>query len=139
MKFVVDEQLPPLLATRLTQWGHESIHVFDTPEGRSSGDPAIRTFADATGRAVISKDRDHLQSRRDRGTPQALLFVSTRNMSNNQFLTLFQAHWAELLARLTADGFADLGPDGVVEPTAPTVAATAPDPPVGADDDAAPD
>ena len=114
MKFVVDEQLPPLLATRLTQWGHESIHVFDTPSGKSGADLDVRAFADATGRTVISKDEDFLRSHVAFASPAALLYATFGNLKTNPLLTLFESHLPVLLAALTAGGFADLGPDGPV-------------------------
>ncbi|MFH5803244.1 DUF5615 family PIN-like protein [Alienimonas sp. DA493] len=117
MKFVVDEQLPPLLATRLNDWGHDALHVFDTPGGQSSADFDIRTFADAAERAVISKDDDFLKTHRAFGAPAVLLYVTTGNLRTNALLTLFETHLPDLVTALAADSFVNLGLDG---PTAGT-------------------
>lgn len=116
MRFVVDENLPPLLAVRLTQWGHDAVHVFDTPGGKSSDDFDICAYADAAGRAVISMDDDFLQSHRAFGAPATLLFVSTGNLKRNPLLTLFETHLPALVAVLAEDGFVGLGLDGPVPP-----------------------
>ena len=114
MRFVVDEQLPPLLAVRLTEWGHDAVHVFDTPGGKSSEDFDIRSFADATGRAVISKDEDFLRSHVAVAAPAVLLYVTFGNLRKHELLTLFEAYLSELVAALAAKRFANLGPGGPV-------------------------
>ena len=56
MKFIVDTQLPPKLASYLTQKGHDSIHTTFYPEGHLLNDKEIVKFAKKENRTVISKD-----------------------------------------------------------------------------------
>lgn len=57
MRFLVDAQLPPRLAARLTELGHEATHVFEiglvTATDGTIWDQAIIRKA-----ALITKDRD---------------------------------------------------------------------------------
>lgn len=68
MKFLIDAQLPILLARRLIEAGHDAIHTIDLPGGNRTPDDAIAQLADAEDRVVVSKDDDfrdsHLSARR---------------------------------------------------------------------------
>jgi predicted nuclease of predicted toxin-antitoxin system len=75
VKFVVDAQLPPLLAQRLTDQGHPSVHLLDRlhPTAR---DRAVAELANELGAAVVSKDADFV-ALRERGVLH-LTFVWVR-------------------------------------------------------------
>lgn len=57
MKFLVDAQLPPALARRIRELGHEAEHVHDIGLGQAT-DAAIWEYATATSCVLISKDQD---------------------------------------------------------------------------------
>lgn len=57
MRFLIDAQLPPALATWLEIQGHEAEHVGDCGLG-SESDLSIRLYADRVGAAIITKDQD---------------------------------------------------------------------------------
>lgn len=57
MRFLVDAQLPPLLAARLRELGHDAEHVFERfPPDTADG--TLWQYAIASGAVVISKDQD---------------------------------------------------------------------------------
>jgi Domain of unknown function (DUF5615) len=59
MRFLVDNQLPPILAGWLCDRGHDAIHSFDAGLARLD-DRALWAHAIAEGRVVISKNEDFL-------------------------------------------------------------------------------
>ena len=62
MNFLVDAQLPRLLAIRLCELGHNSCHTLDLDSGNRTPDSTISAMADNTGAVVITKDADFLDS-----------------------------------------------------------------------------
>ena len=58
-RFLIDAQLPPALADRLTETGHEAHHVHRIGMGAAS-DRAVWQHACAIGATLISKDIDFL-------------------------------------------------------------------------------
>lgn len=57
MKFLVDANLPPGLATWLREQGHEANHVSDEP-GHGASDAAISAFARRQACVIVTKDED---------------------------------------------------------------------------------
>ncbi len=82
MNFLVDAQLPRLLAIRLCELGHNSCHTLDLDSGNRTPDSTISAMADNTGAVVITKDADFLDSHILSGHPAKLLLISTGNISN---------------------------------------------------------
>ncbi len=60
MRFLVDAQLPPALARRLTEFGHTAEHVFDIGMHEAK-DRMIWKKALEMGAVIISKDEDFMQ------------------------------------------------------------------------------
>lgn len=57
MRFLVDAQLPPALAGRLRELGHQAEHVFERfPPDTSDG--VLWQYAIESGAVIISKDQD---------------------------------------------------------------------------------
>ncbi|MDX9706538.1 MAG: DUF5615 family PIN-like protein [Azospira sp.] len=57
MRFLVDAQLPPALAARLRELGHEAEHVFERfPPDTSDG--VLWQYAVESGAVIVSKDQD---------------------------------------------------------------------------------
>jgi predicted nuclease of predicted toxin-antitoxin system len=82
MRFIVDAQLPRLLAERLTALGHDAIHVKSLPRAGATTDAELSAFADQNSRIVVTKDIDFVDSHLLRRTPQRLLRVATGNINN---------------------------------------------------------
>jgi predicted nuclease of predicted toxin-antitoxin system len=57
LRFLIDAQLPPRLAHRLNELGHEAVHVFDLGLAAAT-DGQIWEEAIARDAAVVTKDRD---------------------------------------------------------------------------------
>lgn len=77
MRFLVDAQLPELLAGLLVDAGHDAVHTSGLPDANRTPDSEIARIADEDERVVISKDRDFRNSHLLSGTPRKLLVVST--------------------------------------------------------------
>ena len=90
MSFLVDAQLPYLLATLLQQKGLDTLHTDDLPAKDETPDSEIRAIADRDDRIVITKDSDFLDSYLVKKSPRRLLLITTGNIKNRQLLDLFR-------------------------------------------------
>ncbi len=90
MKFVIDAQLPQLLATWLNDHGLDAIHTLELPEANRSDDSEIMVVADREDRIVVSKDSDFFDDHILRGKPKKLLIVKTGNIKNRDLIRLFE-------------------------------------------------
>lgn len=86
MKFLVDAQLPYLLATLLRQKGFDVLHTDDLPAKDETPDGDIRAVANRDDRIVITKDSDFLDSHLVNKSPRRLLLITTGNIKNRQLL-----------------------------------------------------
>ncbi len=114
MKFLVDAQLPRLLAVRLNELGQQARHTFDLPEGNTIKDRAISALADSIGAVVITKDADFLNVHLIHGKPARLLLVSTGNIANRKLLGLFEIHIETIVSALESAAFVELTDRGLV-------------------------
>jgi predicted nuclease of predicted toxin-antitoxin system len=75
VRFLVDENLSPLLASLLVDAGHDADHVARVGLG-ASDDATLLEFADSTKAVIISADTDFsaLLSRTSRMSPSVVLF-----------------------------------------------------------------
>ena len=55
MRFLIDENLPPLLADRLVGLGHDSTHIAESRLG--AGDDEVLRLAGEQDRIVITRDK----------------------------------------------------------------------------------
>jgi predicted nuclease of predicted toxin-antitoxin system len=97
MKFLVDAQLPLLLATWIREKGFDVIHTDDLPLKDETGDNEIRMIADRQERIVITKDADFYDSYILRQSPNRLLLISTGNIKNRQLLDLFRKNFQQIV------------------------------------------
>ena len=114
MKFIVDAQLPKLLADVLIQKGFNAIHTLDLPEQNNSPDNFIAKFADEQERVVISKDVDFLYAHILKGSPQKLIFVTTGNTKNRTLLNIFRRSIEQVVTMLMMHDCVELSEDNVL-------------------------
>jgi predicted nuclease of predicted toxin-antitoxin system len=114
MKFLVDAQLPRLLAIRLNELGHEARHTLGLSKGNQTPDREISSLADRDSAVVITKDVDFVDSHVLTGKPARLLLVSTGNINNQKLLALFEAHLNSIVTALEASNFVEITASGLV-------------------------
>ena len=88
LKFLVDTQLPPVLATFLRRKGYDAIHTTHFPHGHLLTDGQIETIAIGEGRIIITKDNDFPESYFKKGTPPRVLHLALGNIRNNELIDL---------------------------------------------------
>ncbi len=86
MKWLIDAQLPRRLATALAGLGHDVVHTLDLPRGNRTSDSDLCRIADSSGRILVSKDCDFMDSFHVNGTPARLLWITIGNITNTDFL-----------------------------------------------------
>lgn len=96
MKFLVDAQLPKVLAVEIQSLGHEAVHTSELPKRNSTPDEDIASFSDLHDMIVITKDSDFVTSHLLRNTPGKLLLIATGNISNPTLIRIFQKHLPEI-------------------------------------------
>lgn len=114
MNFLIDAQLPRLLAIRLRELGHDAAHTLDLENGNRSSDQTISAFANEKNAIVVSKDRDFLDSHLLSGNPPRLLMVATGNIPNRQLLSIFENHIASIENALEQASWVELNAEGLI-------------------------
>lgn len=84
MKFLVDAQLPPVLAGWLQQAGHEADHVEDLGL-RNAHDIEIWSYALKTGAAIMTKDEDFAVRTQQTGGGPVSVWLRIGNVTNHPF------------------------------------------------------
>lgn len=101
MKFLVDNQLPPLLAGHLRGFGHESAHVVDL--GRSNADDLeVWKQAQRGQWILVSKDEDFLFLANRPGDMGRLIWVRLGNCRNRVLLSAFDRVHDNMIAAFLA-------------------------------------
>jgi predicted nuclease of predicted toxin-antitoxin system len=98
MKFLVDAQLPPALATWLVKAGHEAVALREIGL-RDAPDQEICSFALAKGYIIVTKDEDYAALARTRPGLR-ILWVRIGNVVNRVLLAAFAAKWTEIVGYL---------------------------------------
>lgn len=80
MKFIVDAQLPKLLAQWLRQRGYDAIHTLELPDKNRTGDDIINQISLQENRIVISKDSDFYHRYFRNLEPYKLIYLTTGNI-----------------------------------------------------------
>lgn len=108
MKYLIDAQLPYLLAEVLRQKAYDVIHTDDLPEKDETSDTRIRQIAIEQDRIVITKDTDFEDSYLLFRKPPRLLLITTGNIKNRQLLDLFRQNIAVMNELFTQHTFLEL-------------------------------
>lgn len=114
MKWLIDAQLPRRLSERLGSLGHDTVHTLALPEGNRTTDAEINRVAVQSGRVVVSKDRDFLDSHLITGLPPQLLWVTVGNISNNDLLALVESLLPSLVEAFQKSSCVELTANGLV-------------------------
>jgi predicted nuclease of predicted toxin-antitoxin system len=101
MRFLIDEQLPVLLAEVLVSKGYEAIHVSSLGSVEHVSDSMIIQRSLDEDYVVITKDVDFLNSFLIKNQPKKLVYVVTGNIKNRDLLNLFRQLCHKLVEQLT--------------------------------------
>lgn len=85
MRFLVDAQLPPALATALTEAGHDAVHVEDVGL-RHAKDTPIWEYALAESRVIVTKDEDFPNRLLVAARSPQIVWLRVPNCSKRQLL-----------------------------------------------------
>lgn len=96
MKFVVDAQLPPVMARWLQEAGHEAGHVEDAGL-LTAEDAAIWSHAEKTGAAILTKDEDFADRARAGDEPPVVVWLRIGNCSNAELRAWFEPRLAGIV------------------------------------------
>lgn len=99
MRFLVDAQLPPLLARHLASLGHEAEHVLDVGLA-SSADRKIWRFAVRNSAILVTKDEDFVTIRALADSGPAVLWVRVGNTTKQALLEFVAEAWPSVIAAL---------------------------------------
>jgi predicted nuclease of predicted toxin-antitoxin system len=101
VKFLIDAQLPPVLADWLHQQGHEAQHI-QAVGLQDADDEEVWDYAVRTGAVIVSKDEDFAERcARTTGGPVVVWF-RVGNSTNRALLEWLQPRWSDLLMLLHA-------------------------------------
>lgn len=92
MKFLVDENLPPVLVEKIRQSGFEARHVNDFGNTSSISDNALRKLSLHKDWIIITRDYDFVRSYINRKVPEKLVYVYNLQ-SRSAIIESFEKHW----------------------------------------------
>ena len=101
MRFLVDAQLPPALATWLLTQNHEAEHVFDLGLADAE-DLQIWSHAAKTQFVLITKDEDFLTVRSSLPDEPSVVWLRIGNATNRVLIDWFAKRFPAVLAALHA-------------------------------------
>jgi len=96
LKFIVDTQLPPMLANFLSNKGFDAIHTTYFPDGHLLQDAEILVIATDEERIVTTKDKDFLEHFMLKGSPPKVLLLQFGNIKNSDLIAAFEEHISEI-------------------------------------------
>ena len=111
MRFLVDAQLPPALARRLVERGHEAEHVADCGLADAAGG-AIGRHAEAIGATIVTEEEDFATWKRPRDGGPRVVRVRLRNTRRRDLLAWFDVILPDLLQALErGEAFVEIARD----------------------------
>ena len=114
MRFLVDAQLPPLVASILCDPGHDAVHSRSLVLKNNTPDTEILALCLAENRILITKDLDFYHSKMVRNEPSQLVMVKVGNMRARNFLDLIRAVVPLLESALEQGHLIELHDDRVI-------------------------
>jgi predicted nuclease of predicted toxin-antitoxin system len=100
-RFLVDAQLPPMLARRLVLDGHDTVRVLDIGFERAS-DRAIWDRANIDARAFVTKDDDFARRRRSRRDGPTIVWIRHPSCGRDEIIGLVVAALPRLADAIAA-------------------------------------
>ena len=99
MKFLVDAQLPPVLARALREAGYDVQAVRELGL-REAEDDAIWDYALANQAVIVTKDQDFADRLLSSRTVPIIVWLRIGNTSNRALLTWLLPLWPDILSRI---------------------------------------
>lgn len=114
MKFLVDAQLPLLLARCLREAGHDVVHTRELPDQNTTPDSVINQISMDQERVVITKDADFLETFLLQQRPYKLLLVTTGNIKNSELEMLFLNNLNQIVNLFEQYSYLELSLDALI-------------------------
>jgi predicted nuclease of predicted toxin-antitoxin system len=114
MKYLVDAQLPLLLARFINRLGYEAIHTSELPEGNRTSDNVIQLFSDNKDMIVVTKDFDFVTGHLLHNKPKQILLISTGNIANKELLGIIEKNLDLISQSFCCSNFLELTRTGLV-------------------------
>lgn len=99
MNFLVDAQLPPVLALWLTQQGHTATHVEDLGLHKVE-DTEIWNHAVSTDAIIVTKDEDFAERTGRTTSGPVIVWLRIGNATNRALMQWLAPRWAEITVLL---------------------------------------
>ena len=113
-KFLLDAQLPRRLKVLFEEFGFESVHTLDLPEGNRTQDRELVRLCHTENRILVSKDNDFVESYLLYGQPEKLLFLSCGNLSNPDLELLFRANLIRIVREFQFNNFIEINREDLI-------------------------
>ena len=103
MKFVIDAQLPPIMARWLEDAGHEASHVFDAGLV-GAADSVLWQHASNIGAAILTKDEDFVKLANSNRAGPVVVWLRIGNCSNSALRDWLAARLPAIVQMATDGG-----------------------------------
>jgi len=114
MRFLVDAQLPPLVAEILRERGHDAIHTRSLLLSNRTPDGDILDICETEERILLTKDLDFYHSKQVRDIPAKLVVIKTGNMRTRPFLDFIRRNVSTMESALEQGCFVEVYEHGLV-------------------------
>lgn len=115
MNFIVDTQLPPLLAEWLIYKGYDARHTSNYANGIFLSDTAIIQISISENRIVVTKDSDFFDYYLLKGVPPSVLLIRLGNVSSKVLLQKLSEQFSLILENFSSgSGLIILDSNGLI-------------------------
>lgn len=114
MKWIVDAQLPKLIALMLRESGHVALHTLDLPLANKTSDRSVNELSEQKHMVVVTKDSDFVDSFLLRKQPWKLLLISTGNIKNSELIDILFANIQKIASGFESCDFIEMNRSGIV-------------------------
>jgi predicted nuclease of predicted toxin-antitoxin system len=101
VRFLIDAQLPPVLAAWIAERGHETAHVADLHLSDAS-DEAVWSAALQTGSIIVTKDHDFVEWATARRPNAAVVWIRIGNAAKPTLIARLDVVWDSPVKALEA-------------------------------------
>lgn len=114
MKFLIDAQLPKMLARFFRERGFDAIHTLELPDKNVTDDLKINQISLTEERIVISKDSDFYDSYSAKQEPYKLLYLKMGNIRNKDLIEIFDKNFLLIIHSLHDGSVVELNQTSVI-------------------------